>query len=101
VLGWTRTSLQVAAKLAGEGGYAGRWLLAVGMTRLHGRFASIAADHAVVGFPAFSDDEYIQATESLTVELLDRPGAVVARLLRRLLRATRERAKDFETWFQE
>ena len=88
-LSLTRNVLTLAAQLGASSGYAGRWLLAVGLTDLAGKQASRATDGGFYRdeFPRFSAPDYVQGTEANTRELLDQPGAVTRRLLRRLLRA--------------
>jgi len=68
-------------------GYAGRWLLAVGVTGLSGKpsamWRQVSADPLVA---RHDSDIYIQRTEAVTAELRDRPGTVTRRLVGRLLR---------------
>jgi hypothetical protein len=94
----TRVVLAIAAKLGSTAGYAGRWLLAVGLNNLRGRFAGYALSRAGVEFPPYSEDDYVQATEAVTAELLAQPGAVMARLMYRLLRALRDPADGYAQW---
>jgi hypothetical protein len=94
----TRVVLAIAAKLGSTAGYAGRWLLAVGLNNLRGRFAGYALSRAGVEFPPYSEDDYVQATEAVTAELLAQPGAVTARLMYRLLRALRDPADGYAQW---
>jgi hypothetical protein len=99
VVALTRVTLAIAAKLGSTAGYAGRWLLAVGINNLQGRFAGYALGRPGVEFPSYSEDDYVQATESMTTELLAQPGAVTARLIHRLLRALRDPAAGYSQWF--
>lgn len=89
IVALTRSLITLAGQLAADRGYAGRWLLAVGVTDLTGKAAESALASQVMGggHSRYSADSYIQGTEALTVELLDRPGAVTRRLVGRLLRA--------------
>ncbi len=84
----TRCLVTLAGTLGGHAGYAGRWLLAAGVTDLGGRRSSTAANSfGGTHLPLFSADSYVQGTEAVTAELLEHPGAVTRRLLGRLLRA--------------
>jgi hypothetical protein len=94
----TRVTLAIAARLGSAAGYAGPWLLAIGLNNLRGRFAGYAFNQPGVSFPPYSEDDYVYATEAYTVELIDRPGAVTGRLLHRLLRTLRDPAKGYEQW---
>ncbi len=97
----TRAVLAIAAKLGSTAGYAGRWLLAVGLNNLRGRFAGHALSRPGVDFPRYVEDDYVQATESVTTELLAQPGAVTARLMHRLLRALRDPADGYAQWLTD
>jgi hypothetical protein len=97
----TRAVLAIAAKLGSTSGYAGRWLLAVGLNNLRGRFAGYAPSRPGVDFPPYVEDDYVQATESVTIELLAQPGAVTARLMHRLLRALRDPADGYAQWLTD
>lgn len=94
----TRAVVSVAGRLAGSAGYGGSWLLAVGISDLRGKvsFSAWREDKekttwtkpaASTIWPPFSATYYVQGTEAMTVELLDQPGTISRRLLRRLLRA--------------
>ena len=85
----TRCLLTLAGQLAAQGGYAGRWLLAIGITDLARKQPGSAAGSLRMGsrYPPYSASSYLQGTEAVTVELLQRPGAVTRRLVGRLLRA--------------
>ncbi len=86
----TRCLVTLAGQLAAERGYAGRWLLAIGITDLSRQQSSSAAGGSVrtaSRFPPYSADSYLKDTEAVTVEMLQRPGAVTRRLVGRLLRA--------------
>lgn len=69
-------------------GYAGRWMLALGISDTLGKFSSDSETALVMGriTVPFSAAQYVQGTEAVTVELRERPGAVTRRLARRLLR---------------
>jgi hypothetical protein len=82
-----RCAVTLAGQLGARAGYAGRWLLAVGVDDLHGKSSSSAISVFGRSYPPFSADRYIQGTEAVTRELLERPGQVTRRLLSRLLRA--------------
>jgi hypothetical protein len=94
----TRAVLAIAAKLGSTSGYAGRWLLAVGLNNLRGRFAGYALSGPGEDFPPYVEDDYVQATESMTIELLAQPGAITARLVHRLLRALHDPADGYAEW---
>lgn len=81
----TRSAVTIAGQLGATAGYAGRWLLAVGLTDTAGKSAAIAVPGYGNWVP-FSDVSYVQGTEATTAELLSRPGAVTTRLLHRMLR---------------
>ena len=85
----TRCTVTLAGRLGADAGYAGRWLPALGVTDLATKMTSSTVGMISLGrgFPAYSDDHYIQGTEAVTIELLDQPGAVTRRLVGRLLRA--------------
>ncbi len=85
----TRCLVTLAGALGRVSGYGGRWLLAVGVTDLSGKYTSAVVNTLTVGrpFPPFSADDYVQGTEAVTAELLDRSGGVTSRLVTRLLRA--------------
>lgn len=85
----TRCLVTLAGMLGGQAGYAGRWLLAVGMTDLAGKRSSIASADPFGGshLAPFSANHYVQGTEAVTAELLERPGTITRRLAGRLLRA--------------
>jgi hypothetical protein len=86
VVAHTRSVVSLAASIGKTAGYAGRWLLAIGVTDLQGKQAW-SARAAMTGSPVpFSADRYIDGTQSTTQELLDQPAAVTHRLLYRLLR---------------
>lgn len=84
----TRCVVTLAGQLGARSGYAGRWMLAVGLTDIGGKYASAAAMSMSIShrYPPFSADSYTQGTEAVTHELLERPGAVTRRLVARLLR---------------
>lgn len=69
-------------------GYAGRWMLTLGISDTFGKFSSAGETALVMGrlTVPFSAPQYVQGTEAVTVELRDRPGAVTGRLMKRLLR---------------
>lgn len=81
----TRSVATVAGELGAKTGYAGQWMLAIGITETAGTYTSSIigrfGDHA-----PYSEDSYIQGTEAGTAELLTQPGAVTTRLVGRLLR---------------
>lgn len=84
----TRCVVTLAGEVGAATGYAGRWMLAVGVTDLAGKRSSRAAGTPLwTDHPPFSDSVYVQGTECVTTELLHRPGAITATLVRRLLRA--------------
>ncbi len=84
----TRCLVTLAGELGRDAGYAGRWMLAMGVTDLLGKQADRAYDRLNTSrFPEFSADVYVQGTEVMTVELLEQPGSVTGRLVSRLLRA--------------
>lgn len=89
VVGLTRCITTLAGELGATAGYAGRWLLAVGVTDLAGKYTSSAVNTIRLGrsYSPFSADTYIDGTEAMTSELLNQPGAVTRRLVARLLRA--------------
>lgn len=85
----TRAVVALVGKLGATTGYAGRWMLAVGVTDLRGKRA-VRDRQSIHGQGApYSADTYVQGTEASTVELLERHGAVARRLVHRLLRAFR------------
>ncbi len=83
----TRALTALAGVVGADQGYAGRWLLVVGVTGLSGKPSSmwrqLSADPLVA---RHDSDIYIQSTEAVTAELRDRPGTVTRRLVGRLLR---------------
>ncbi|MEV0898214.1 ATP-binding protein [Actinoplanes sp. NPDC049802] len=82
-----RGAVNIAANLGFTFGYGGRWLLAVGVTGLQGRYSTAAMEAlGSVGTQPFTTDQYQESTEAVTAELRDRPGTVTHRLVRRLLR---------------
>ncbi len=89
VVGLTRCVVTLAGQLGATAGYAGRWLLAVGVTDIAGKYTSSAVNTIRLGsgFSAFSAEVYIQGTEAMTREMMNQPGAVTRRLVARLLRA--------------
>src|SRR6266540_2912211 len=82
--------------------YAGRWLLAVGVTNLYGRYSG-RVRHAfhLEEFTPYSENEYVQSTEAVTAELLERPGAVTGRLLHRLLRGLGDSIDAYAPWLKD
>lgn len=99
VVALTRVIASLAGALGGKAGYAGSWLIAIGLTNLSGRIASAAYNNMRAdSFPQYIEDEYAQATEAPTVELLNQPGAVTSRLVHRLLRALRDPTQGYEQW---
>lgn len=82
----TRSLVTLAGQLGATAGYAGRWLLAVGVDELSGKL-SASGFHLGRGYAPFSATTYVQGTEAGTTELLEQPGAVTRRLVGRLLRA--------------
>jgi hypothetical protein len=85
----TRGVITLAGDLGATAGYAGRWLLAVGISDMRGNHSWQASwtfrlDGSLA---AYSADTYTQSTEAVTSELLNQPGAVTRRLVRRLHRA--------------
>jgi hypothetical protein len=102
VVGLTRVTVGIAGALGGRTGYAGRWLIAVGLTQLSGRFSDAAiSSMGPIDYPAYSEDGYVQATEAVTVELLSQPGAITSRLLSRLLRALRSPVGTYGHWLAD
>lgn len=97
----TRVVLAIAAKLGSTAGYAGRWLLGAGLNNLRGRVTSYAYNRPGMDFPPYIEDEYVQATEAVTAELLAQPGAVTTRLMYRLLRALRDPADGYAEWLTD
>lgn len=85
----TRAIVTLAGQLGSSAGYGGRWLLAVGVSDLHGKLSrTVYQDPSGrLNPPQFSATSYVQGTEAVTVELLTHPGAVTQRLVGRLLRA--------------
>lgn len=88
-VGLTRCVISLAGELGATAGYAGRWLIAVGISDLAGKYSSSAVNTVRLGvlYSAYSADVYVQGTEAVTSELLNQPGAVTRRLVGRLLRA--------------
>ncbi len=102
IVGLTRVVVGVAGALGGARGYAGRWLLAIGVDWLQGRYSGHS--HGNLGgaiYPPFSENDYIQTTEAATVELLDRPGGVTNRLLNRLLRGLNTPVTIYNRWLSD
>lgn len=88
VVGHVRAVVEVAADLASTTGYGGQWILAVGLTDTLGRASMTSRGNALgYGYSYFSADRYVEGTEASTAELLQCPGQVTRRLVRRLLRA--------------
>jgi hypothetical protein len=92
----TRSLVTLAGQLGATAGYAGRWLLAVGVDELSGKL-SASGFHLGRGYAPFSATTYVQGTEAGTTELLEQPGAVTRRLVGRLLRALGNRTVSAST----
>lgn len=86
---WAESVLRSACRLAGDVGYAGPWLIVLGIDRIGGLADRHHWDDWSEGFrPVWppAEDPYLESAECWTVELLERPHEVVRRLTRRLLR---------------
>ena len=101
VVGLTRGLVAIAGGLGAQAGYAGRWLLAMGLTNMQGRLAGAAYGSISFRPLPYSERNYVQATEAVTAELLSRPGAVTSRLVRRVLRALNDPADRYRRWLQD
>ncbi len=102
VVAMTRVVVSLAGQIGSTAGYAGRWLLAVGVTNLYGRYSG-RVRHAfhLEEFTPYSENEYVQSTEAVTAELLERPGAVTGRLLHRLLRGLGDSIDAYAPWLKD
>lgn len=89
VVSLTRNLVTLAGRLGAQTGYAGQWVLAVGVTDLRGKVSVTARNTIRMGpdYPRFTADFYCRGTEAVTTELLNQPGAVTRRAVDRLLRA--------------
>lgn len=85
----TRDMIRLLAALSDDVGYAGSWLLGVQLNRLSGHVSQLA-DPFVDGRPApavpFEASDYSASTRASALELRNKPEAIVARLMRKLLR---------------
>lgn len=97
IIALTRCLITLAGGVGATSGYAGRWLLALGVSDLVGRYSSSSVDRMVLGRGSapYSAATYVQGTEASTVELLQRPGAVTTRLAQRLLRGLGEPLEQY------
>lgn len=95
---FTRGVVDLAAHIGRDHGYGGRWLLAVGLTDLAGKYTSDALAVARIGssYVPFSADRYIESTEAVTSELLAQPGSVTRRLIRRLMRGLATDGRSYQ-----
>ena len=93
-----RAVLAIAATLGSTAGYAGRWLLALGINNLRGRFGGHALGRQSADLRPYIEDDYLQATEAVTVELLVQPGLVTTRLVHRLFRAVGDPVDGYAQW---
>ena len=83
-----RQVVVLAGDIGATTGYAGRWMLALGISDTLGKVSSDGETALVMGrlTVPFSASQYVQGTEAVTVELRERPGAVTRRLATRLIR---------------
>jgi hypothetical protein len=86
VAGLVYRAARLAGDVAGETRYHGDWALGVAMTELRGCVSNLMASNYWDEANQYPDDEYRATVRANTAELVDRPGAVVERLVGRLFR---------------